>query len=116
MIRGAIGNLDVAQVVLYAFWLFFAGLIWYLRGEDRREGYPLEESNGRLRDHDFVLIPAPKTFSLANGKKVQAPNYVADTRPDQRHQSGRLGRLAVSAERRSHARCGRSRFLCRSYR
>jgi len=81
MIRGAIGNMDVAQIVIYAFWLFFAGLIWYLRGEDRREGYPLEESNGRIRGHDFVLIPAPKTFFLANGKKVQAPNYVADTRP-----------------------------------
>ena len=81
MIRGAIGSMDVAQIVIYAFWLFFAGLVWYLRGEDRREGYPLEESNGRIRGHDFVLIPAPKTFFLANGKKVQAPNYVADTRP-----------------------------------
>ena len=40
--RGAIGNLDVAQIVLYAFWLFFFGLLFYLRREDRREGYPLE--------------------------------------------------------------------------
>ena len=43
MIRGAIGNLDVAQIVLYAFCVFFAGLIFYLRREDRREGYPLED-------------------------------------------------------------------------
>ena len=43
MIRGAItSNIDVAQVVLYAFFVFFAGLIFYLRREDRREGYPLE--------------------------------------------------------------------------
>ena len=27
---------------LYAFWLFFAGLIFYLRREDKREGYPLD--------------------------------------------------------------------------
>ena len=35
-------NIDVAQIVLYAFWIFFAGLIFYIRREDRREGYPLE--------------------------------------------------------------------------
>ncbi len=34
--RGAITSyIDVAQVVLYAFWIFFAGLIFYLRREDR---------------------------------------------------------------------------------
>ncbi len=39
---GAItGYIDVAQMALYAFWLFFAGLIYYLHREDKREGYPL---------------------------------------------------------------------------
>ena len=33
---------DVAQVVLYAFWVFLAGIIIYLHREDKREGYPLE--------------------------------------------------------------------------
>ena len=28
-------------LALYAFWIFFAGLIFYLRKEDKREGYPL---------------------------------------------------------------------------
>ena len=47
MIRGAVtGYIDVAQLVLYAFWIFFVGLIFYLRREDKREGYPLE-SDGR---------------------------------------------------------------------
>ena len=42
MPTGAItGYIDVAQLVLYAFWIFFAGLIFYLRREDKREGYPL---------------------------------------------------------------------------
>ena len=81
MIRGAIGHLDVAQIVLYAFWLFFAGLIWYLRGEDRREGYPLEsEQDGGIKDRGFLLIPTPKIFSLAGGARLEAPNFVADTR------------------------------------
>ena len=35
----------------YAFGLFFIGLIFYLRREDRREGYPLEDDvTGRARD------------------------------------------------------------------
>ena len=81
MIRGAIGNLDVAQIVLYAFFVFFAGLIFYLRREDRREGYPLEdEAAGRLKDPGFLLIPAPKTFRRSDGRQVSAPNFRADTR------------------------------------
>ena len=82
IMRGAIGNLDVAQIVLYAFWLFFAGLIFYLRREDRREGYPLE-SEGRwaLKARDIIWIPAPKTFLRWDGQKVTAPNYKADDRP-----------------------------------
>jgi photosynthetic reaction center H subunit len=82
MIRGAIGNLDVAQIVLYAFFIFFAGLIFYLRREDRREGYPLEdEAAGRPKDRGFLLIPPPKTFRRSDGRQVSAPSYRADTRP-----------------------------------
>ena len=36
--------IDVAQVVLYLFWAFLAGIIIYLHREDKREGYPLESS------------------------------------------------------------------------
>lgn len=35
-------NMDVAQLTIWAFWFFFAGLIIYLRREDKREGYPLD--------------------------------------------------------------------------
>lgn len=77
------GSLDVAQVVLYAFWLFFAGLIWYLRQEDRREGYPLEEdATGRYNKHPFLFVPPKKTFFLPNGQGAhQVPDFVRDTRP-----------------------------------
>ncbi len=37
-------GIDVALLVFYAFVLFFIGLIFYLRREDRREGYPLEDT------------------------------------------------------------------------
>jgi photosynthetic reaction center H subunit len=82
MIHGAItSNIDVAQVVLYAFFVFFAGLIWYLRGEDRREGYPLEsEAMGRQKQRGFLFIPRPKTFRLHGGAKVKAPRFDVDPR------------------------------------
>lgn len=42
-------GIDIALLVFWAFVLFFVGLVFYLRREDRREGYPLEdEFTGRL--------------------------------------------------------------------
>ncbi|WP_232628948.1 photosynthetic reaction center subunit H [Methylobacterium sp. Leaf118] len=75
MPRGEItGYIDVAQVTLYAFWFFFAGLVFYLRREDRREGYPLEnEAAGRLKSPDPILIPTPKAFRLSSGHTTYAP-------------------------------------------
>ena len=35
---------DVALLVFYAFVAFFIALVFYLRREDRREGYPLEDT------------------------------------------------------------------------
>ena len=72
---GAITSyIDVAQLALYAFWIFFAGLIVYLRREDKREGYPLESdrSGGRIKVQGFPAVPAPKTFTLHEGGTVKA--------------------------------------------
>jgi photosynthetic reaction center H subunit len=75
MTTGAItSHIDVAQVVLYAFWLFFAGLIIYIRREDKREGYPLEsERSGSIRVQGFPAMPAAKTYRLPHGGEVQKP-------------------------------------------
>lgn len=80
---GAItGHIDVAQVVLYAFWLFFAGLLFYLRREDRREGYPLENDiTGRTEDIGVVWMPSPKRFALPEGGFAVAPNGRREARP-----------------------------------
>jgi len=83
METGAItGYVDVAQVVLYAFWVFLALLILYLRREDKREGYPLEsERSAHITVQGFPSIPSPKTFHLADGSVVYAPRaQPADTR------------------------------------
>jgi photosynthetic reaction center H subunit len=74
-------TIDVAQVVLYGFWIFFFGLIYWLRKEDRREGYPLESDNPRrIGRDDQILIPKPKVFKLPEGGEYAAPNFVRDTR------------------------------------
>lgn len=81
MPTGAItGYIDVAQLTLYAFWIFFAGLIFYLRREDKREGYPLEfERSGLVTVQGFPNMPAPKVFVLSDGHKVYAPRV--ETQP-----------------------------------
>jgi photosynthetic reaction center H subunit len=73
--------IDVAQVTLYVFWAFFAGLIFYLRREDRREGYPLfSEPSNTYKDQGFLYIPPPKVFKLPHGGTAYAPNGKNDDR------------------------------------
>lgn len=64
-----VGGLDIAELTFFAFFLFFLGLIWYLRREDRREGYPLEtDAEGYILDtNDALLFDRPKTFHLPHG-------------------------------------------------
>ncbi len=84
MQTGAItGYIDVAQLTLYAFWIFFAGLVYYLRSEDKREGYPLEtEARGRRGPvQGFPPMPKPKTYLLQHGGIRVLPNYINDQTP-----------------------------------
>lgn len=79
------GYIDVAQLVLYAFWIFFALLIYYLRTEDKREGYPLESdrtvnSGGRIKVQGFPPVPGPKIFSLRDGGRYSTAGGNPDTR------------------------------------
>jgi photosynthetic reaction center H subunit len=70
---------DVAQLTLWAFWLFFAGLVLYLRREDRREGYPLVFEGRTTQGAWAGEIPAPKTFILPHGAGTQtAPRVEPD--------------------------------------
>ena len=80
--HGAITSyIDVAQICLYAFWIFFAGLIFYLRREDKREGYPLDsDRGGRVIVQGFPAMPGLKTFRLHGGRTATAPNIRADRR------------------------------------
>jgi photosynthetic reaction center H subunit len=73
MPTGAItGYIDVAQLVLYAFWIFFAGLVYYLHRENKREGYPLvsdrSQRSDRVKVQGFPAVPEPKTYLLPHGQ------------------------------------------------
>ena len=75
MQAGAIsGYIDVAQVVLYLFWIFFAGLVYYLLRENKREGYPLEsDRSARITVQGWPSMPSPKTFKISDTETVQVP-------------------------------------------
>jgi len=78
------GDFDAAELLLYAFFAFFAGLVIYLRREDRREGYPLEDDvTGRKEPLGGLLFTArPKTFLLPHGHGTRTvPNFKRDERP-----------------------------------
>ncbi len=82
---GITSYIDVAQLVLYAFWIFFAGLVYYLHRENKREGYPLvsdrSERVPRVPVQGFPKVPEPKTYLLAHGGSVTIPNGKKDSRP-----------------------------------
>lgn len=80
METGAITQgVDVAQIVLYMFWAFFAGVIYYLIRENHREGYPLD--NGRENGPIQLGWPVPdaKTYKLEDGREITIPEL---HRPD----------------------------------
>lgn len=83
---GAITNhLDVAQLVLYFFWAFFAVLILYLIQENKREGYPLardpREPSSGLADW-LPPLPEAKMFRLGDRGEQMAPEIPARAERD----------------------------------
>ncbi|MCC5966311.1 MAG: photosynthetic reaction center subunit H [Natronohydrobacter sp.] len=74
------GNFDLALISLYMFWIFFAGLIYYIQRENQREGYPLENEDGTLTGSN-LSVPEPKTFILPHGRgEYKAPNFEREAR------------------------------------
>ncbi len=77
-------GIDLALLCLWAFVIFFAGLVFYLHRESKREGYPMLDAAGdRTRRASVIGWPAPpspKTYRVAGG----APVVVACGRPDLR--------------------------------
>ncbi len=71
-------QIDVAQVLVVVFFIFFFGLVLHLRTEDKREGYPLTDPAGGGGGEGFPPMPEPKTFLLRQGGTVTAPRPDAE--------------------------------------
>jgi photosynthetic reaction center H subunit len=79
---GLTSHIDLTLVLLYAFWAFFACLVFYLHKEGKREGYPLQSDQpGGVRANAGIPGMAPaKSFSLADGSTVVIRGGNPDTR------------------------------------
>ncbi len=65
----AFGNLDLASLSLWIFFIFFVGLVIYIQRENQREGYPLVDEDGTKADAGGVWpVPSDKTFLLPHGR------------------------------------------------
>lgn len=76
--RGAITQyIDVAQMVLYVFWVFFAGLVFYLLYESKREGFPLESDrpDGSVKREPGILpMPRVKIYRTRYHGDFESPH------------------------------------------
>ncbi len=74
---GAINqHLDGVQILVAAFFAFFGCLIYYLRQEDKREGYPMEDLTPTNRPIEgFPAVPPPKVYNLLKGGTTQMPHH-----------------------------------------
>jgi photosynthetic reaction center H subunit len=63
------GDTDLASIAIWLFWIFFAGLVYYLQTENMREGYPLrDDSDGVPANESLFPLPKEKTFILRDGR------------------------------------------------
>jgi len=66
------GEFDLASLTLWLFWFFFAALVIYIQRENMREGYPLEDDEGRSSSNPGLFpLPDDKTFKLPHGRGVK---------------------------------------------
>ncbi|MBE0412806.1 photosynthetic reaction center subunit H [Yoonia sp.] len=70
------GNFDLASAAIWLFWIFFAGLVYYLQTENMREGYPLRDDDDQVPANESLFpLPKEKTFHLRNGRgTLTVPN------------------------------------------
>jgi len=77
------GDFDLASAAIWMFWLFFAGLIYYLQTENMREGYPLQDDDGKTAQNQGPFpVPADKTFLMPDGSKLRLPSGQRGDRTD----------------------------------
>lgn len=77
-----ISGVDLVDICLWLFVLFFIGLVIFLHRESHREGYPLEsDETGKPENGGVFWMPPAKTFVLPNERgTVTVPPGEGDKR------------------------------------
>lgn len=77
-----VSGIDLVDISLWTFTIFFFGLVFYLHRESHREGYPVEkDETGEVENGGIFWMPPAKTFILPNDRgTVQAPDYSREGR------------------------------------
>ncbi|MEO0785116.1 MAG: photosynthetic reaction center subunit H [Pseudomonadota bacterium] len=71
-----VAGIDLVDVCLWLFTIFFLGLVAYLQREGMREGYHSEqEKTGRQGSTTPFFPPAPRTFKLPHGREDIVMTY-----------------------------------------
>ena len=65
---------DVTTLLVFIFFIFFLGLVYYLCEENKREGYPMISDVTGERELGFPHPPTPKTYLRLEGGSVTLPN------------------------------------------
>jgi len=75
MIMGGelLGGIDLVDISLALFTLFFIGLVLHLQREGMREGYPTEDDSGTIDNTVPMVSPRAKTFKLPHGRGTVDP-------------------------------------------
>ncbi|MEL6257944.1 MAG: photosynthetic reaction center subunit H [Pseudomonadota bacterium] len=64
-----IPGIDLVDIFLWLFTLFFVGLVLYLQREGMREGFPTElDTSGKQDTSSYFFPPQPKTFKQPHGR------------------------------------------------
>jgi photosynthetic reaction center H subunit len=64
-----LGNLDLASIALWLFFIFFVALVIWIQRENQREGYPLLTDDDTPVDAGSLFPnPSDKTFKLPHGR------------------------------------------------
>lgn len=75
-------GIDLVDVALWAFTIFFFGLVFVLNRESHREGFPLvSETTGEPEDANSLRLPKAKTYKLPHGRgSVSFPSAEQESR------------------------------------
>lgn len=77
------GYIDIPQVLIWGFWLFFFGLVYWIRREDKRHGYPLDSDRKNVTVEGFPAVP-PKREPRAKHPAL-VPGEGQTLKPEEAH-------------------------------